>query len=141
MQVIKIFGLRSRGTNRIPLFSMSVAAGTPVQADSDIESSIDLNEFLIEHPASTFFAHVAGDNLLESGISDGDILVVDTSAEQQDGKIVVVMLGSDLSVKIYRENNGSPYLQTDKERFIPVKISEGFEFKIIGVVTKVIHSI
>ena len=95
----------------------------------------------IEHPASTFFAHVAGDNLTDEGIEDGDILIVDTALEPKDGKIVVVMLGSDLSVKIYRENKNGTYLQTDKEHFIPLKINSGFEFAIIGVVTKVIHSI
>jgi DNA polymerase V len=141
MQVVKVFGLISNSNTKIPLFSMSVAAGIPVPAENDIESSVDLNEFLIEHPASTFFAHVAGDNLKANGIEDGDILIVDTAIKPQNGKTVVVMLGSDLSVKIYRENEGVPYLQTDNERFIPLKIEGGFEFKIIGVVTKVIHSI
>ena len=141
MEVVSIFGLHNASIGKIPLYNMSVAAGSPVPVDDDIETSIDLNEFLIKHPASTFFAHVAGNNLKEAGIFDGNILVVDTSLEPKDGKIVVVMLGSELSVKIYRENDGNPYLQTDNERFIPVRIDSEFEFKIIGVVIKSIHSI
>jgi DNA polymerase V len=141
MEVVKIFGVRSTNGPKIPLFGMSVAAGSPVPVESDIESSMDLNEFLIDHPASTFFAHVAGDNLIEAGIKDGDILIVDTAIEPRDGKIVIVMLKGELSVKIFRENAGNPYLQTDNERFIPLEIDDEFKFEIIGVVTKAIHSI
>ncbi len=141
MEVIEIFRLRNNSSSRIPLFSMSVAAGSPVPAESEIENLLDLNEFLIEHPASTFFAHVTGDNLIEAGIEDGDILIVDTSKEPRDGKIVIVMLNGDLSVKIYRENEGKPYLQTDNEQFIPLEIESGLKFEVIGVVTKAIHSI
>ena len=141
MKVVNIYGVDSQSDNKVPLFAMSVAAGSPIPAESEIESTLDLNEFLIEHPASTFFAHVSGDNLKHTGILDGDILIIDTAREPRDGRIVLVMLGNDLSVKIFRENKGKPYLQTDDESFIPIRINDEFEFKIIGVATKVIHSI
>jgi len=141
MEVVDIFGFYHQASNKIPLYSMSVAAGIPVPVDSDIDNTIDLNEFLIKHPATTFFAHVSGYNLKDAGIYDGDILIVDTSLTPRDGKIVVVELRNSLSVKIYRDGNGIPYLQTDNEYFLPMKIDEDFEFNIIGIVSKVIHSI
>ena len=49
MEVVKIFGLQSHTIQKIPFFSMSVAAGIPVTADSTVDSEIDLNEFLITH--------------------------------------------------------------------------------------------
>lgn len=141
MKVINIFGLSEQASTQIPLFAMSVAAGSPVPAENDIENTIDLNEFLVKHPASTFFAHVMGDNLNDTGILDGDILIIDTSIEPSNGKIVLVKLGDALSVKIFRDNDNGVYLQTDKESFIPLKISDGFEFEIIGTAIKLIHSI
>lgn len=141
MEVVDIYGLNFQSNTKIPLYSMSVSAGVPIPVDNDIDSTIDLNEFLIRHPATTFFAHVTGDNLEESGIYDGDILIVDTSMKPRDGNIVVVELRNNLSVKIYREFNEQVYLQTDKEHFLPMKIDKDFEFNVIGIVNKVIHSI
>lgn len=141
MEVVKIFGLQSHTIQKIPFFTMSVAAGIPVTADSTIDSDIDLNEFLITHPASTFFAHVSGNNMKQVGIEDGDILIVDSSVEPSDFKVVIASLNNELSVKIYRELEGVIYLQTDHERFLPMSIDGLMEFRIIGVVTKVIHSL
>ena len=141
MKIIEIFGLQNNSAGKLPIYGTSVAAGIPVVSDSHIEKRIDLNEFLIEHPASTFFAHVSGNNLKSYGISDGDILVVDTSSRPFDGRIVVASLDGNLSVKIYRNNDMGEYLQTDDERYLPVRISDDFEFTIIGSVTKVIHSL
>jgi DNA polymerase V len=141
MEIIELFGLQSNSANFLSLFTTSVAAGFPVVSDSHVDKRIDLNEFLIEHPAATFFAHVSGNNLRSYGISDGDILIVDTSADYYDGRIVVASLNGNLSVKIFRNNDDVEYLQTDDERYLPLRISDEFEFRIIGCVTKVIHSL
>ena len=59
----------------------------------------------------------------------------------RDGNIVVVELRNNLSVKIYREFNEQVYLPTATEHFLPMKIDKDFEFNVIGIVNKVIHSI
>lgn len=120
---------------------MSVSAGRPVPVDNEIEREIDLNEFLVEHPASTFFAKVRGQALKNADIADGDILIVDTSKEPADGKIVVVAINGDLSVKIYRILDGEPYLESQNGQFLPLSIDPYIEMKPVGVVTKVIHSV
>lgn len=126
---------------KIPIFSMSVSAGVPVPVDDEIEQEIDLNEFLVEHPAATFFARVRGNTLKEYGISDGDILVVDSAVEPKNGKIVVASINNELTVKIYREIEGNIYLESDQKKFIPVEIDTYFKFNILGTVTKVIHTL
>jgi len=141
MEVFETFGLQLSSVHKIPLFAMPVQAGHPITADSRVESEIDLNDFLIAHPAASFFAHVRGNNMNECGIADGDILVVDTSIHPVDGKIVVVSINNDLTVKLYRDFDGIVTLQTDNERYVPLKIEPYMEFKIVGIVTKVIHSL
>ena len=141
MEVYETFGLKLSSVQKVPLFAMSVQAGVPSLADSQVESEIDLNDFLIAHPAASFFAHVRGNNMNECGITDGDILVVDTSIHPVDGKIVVVSINNDLTVKLFREFDGVITLQTDNERYVPIKIEPYMEFKIVGTVTKVIHSL
>ena len=63
----------------LPLFSDLVQCGFPSPAADYVEQRIDLNELLVAHPSSTYFVKAAGDSMIEGGISDGDLLVVDSS--------------------------------------------------------------
>lgn len=141
MVIVEIFGFQKKGSPRIPLFTMSVSAGKPVPVDNEIEKEIDLNEFLVSHPAATFFAKVSGQSMQESGIADGDILIVDTSVEPSEGKFVIVDVNGELTVKIFREIDGCQFLESHSGQFLPLKIDPYVEFRPVGVVTKVIHSL
>jgi len=141
MEIIKIFGFQAGIDKKIPLFTMSVSAGIPVPSNSDIENEVDLNEFLIEHPAATFFAKVKGKEMQDIGIFDGDILIVDTCIEPKDSKVVVVSIQGVLTVKIYRLIEGEVFLQSYSNQFLPMRIEPYMEFVLLGVVTKIIHTL
>lgn len=126
---------------KIPMFSMSVSAGVPVPVDNDIQEEIDLNEFLVEHPAATFFARVKGNSMNDHGIQDGDILVVDASIEPKNGKIVVASVNNELTVKVYRIIDNVAYLESDEKKYLPIEIDNLFKYNILGTVTKVIHTL
>jgi DNA polymerase V len=61
----------------LPLFSDLVQCGFPRPTADYVEQCIDLNELLVSHPILTYFVKAAGDSMIEAGISDGDLLVVD----------------------------------------------------------------
>ena len=86
MNVQEIFRHNEAGKLELPLFGMSVSAGLPTAADDDVETKLDLNEYMIKYPASTFFVRVHGEDMVENGIYSGDLLVVDESVEPKDGK-------------------------------------------------------
>jgi DNA polymerase V len=143
MEVIEIIGFRPNEDlkQKMPFFKVNVSAGFPnIPVDNEIEREIDLNELLVEHPAATFFAKVHGLNMQFAGIRDGDILIVDSAVEPLDGKIILALIKNDLTVKIFREIDGEIYLETQNHHFLPLVIGE-VEFNIIGVVTKIIHSV
>lgn len=73
----------------LPLFSDLVQCGFPSPAADYVEQRIDLNELLVSHPSSTYFVKAAGDSMIEAGISDGDLLVVDSSRNAEHGDIVI----------------------------------------------------
>ncbi|RPF79001.1 MAG: LexA family transcriptional regulator, partial [Synechococcus sp. TMED20] len=74
--------LQARGSRGLlPLAGERIAAGFPSPADDYVEVGIDLNEQLIRHPTSTFFLRVSGQSMIDAGIHDGDLLVVDRSLE------------------------------------------------------------
>lgn len=143
MENIQIIGYQTANGEytKIPLFTMSVAAGVPTPVDTHIDKEIDLNEFLVEHPAATFFAKVTGDSLEKHGIRNGDILIVDTAVEPSDGKIVLASISGELSIKIYRVVGEDIYLESNDNKFLPLKIKGYLEFILLGVVTKIIHSL
>ena len=73
----------------VPLGMVKVSAGFPSPAADYEEKRLDINEYLIRNPVSTFFFPVQGDSMEGAEIFDGDILVVDRSIKARHGHIVV----------------------------------------------------
>ena len=119
-----------------PLFSTRVRAGFPSPADDFIDKSLDLNEFLVTKPAATFFAWAEGDSLKDVGIHHGDLLIIDRSAERQQGSIVVAAIDGQLTCKILDLQHRC--LRAANKHYPPIYITEDEDLVIEGVVT---HSI
>ncbi|MDR8290400.1 translesion error-prone DNA polymerase V autoproteolytic subunit, partial [Acinetobacter baumannii] len=81
----------------IPLFSDPVQCGFPSPAQDYVEQRIDLNELLINHPSATYFVKAAGDSMIEGGISEGDLLVVDSSRKAEHGDIVIAAVDGEFT--------------------------------------------
>ena len=89
-----------------PLFSSKVAAGLPSYADDDLDDSIDLNDYLVQKPNSTFMLKVQGMSMRDAGILPDDILIVDRSERATHNKIVIAALDGELTVKrLYRRGD------------------------------------
>lgn len=86
-------------STKIPLFSSRAKAGFPSPADNMIERKLDLNELIVKHPASTFFVRVAGDSMIDAGIHEDDILVIDRSLNAKNGDIILAILNGEFTVK------------------------------------------
>ena len=119
----------------------SVTAGFPTPAGDYLETPLDLNELLIQHPAATFFVRVSGDSMVGVGIHDGDLLVVDRSLEPISGKIVIAIVNGELTVKQLLCRNNQISLLAANEQYAAIDIKDGSEFEIWGVVVHVIHKL
>ncbi|MBS0350642.1 MAG: translesion error-prone DNA polymerase V autoproteolytic subunit [Proteobacteria bacterium] len=124
----------------LPLYSSSVSAGFPSPAEDYIEKGLDLNEFLIKHPAATFFVKVAGNSMIDAGIQDKDILIVDRSIEPAHGKIVIAVIDGGLTVKRLHIQKQKIYLMPENPEFSPILVNPENGITIWGVVTHIIHS-
>jgi DNA polymerase V len=125
----------------IPFFAASVAAGFPSPADDYIEKRLDLNELLINKPASTFFVRAQGESMLGAGIHPDDVLVVDRSVNPRVGKIVVCALDGELTVKRLRSKEGKLVLAAENPDYPDIPLKEEVDMVIWGVVTSVIHNV
>lgn len=126
---------------QLPLYLSSVSAGFPSPADDHMDGKLDLNEHLIKHPTATFFVRVNGDSMINAGIYDGDLLVVDRSLEPTDGKIVIVALDGELTVKRLKKTRHAVTLIPENPRYKPIEIKDEQELIVWGVVTTVLHSV
>ncbi len=122
-----------------PLLGASLPAGFPSPADDYIETSLDLNELLVAHPSATFFVRVDGDSMINAGISDGDILIVDRALSAANNRIVVAALDGYLTIKRLRIENGRWFLQPENPAYDCIDIDEDTDFHIWGVVSWVLH--
>lgn len=123
-----------------PLFEQGVQAGFPSPAEDFVESSLDLNTYLIDHPSATFFVRVKGQSMTGAGIFPEDLLIVDRAINPRDKTIVIAYINGDFTVKRLRKMDNQVYLCPENKNFKPIKISRNDDFQIWGVVAHVIHS-
>ena len=125
----------------LPLFSNTISAGFPSPADDHLEAHLDLNRYLISQPASTFFMRFEGEPMLESGLQQGDLLIVDRSVEPTDSKIVVAAIDGELVVRRVKQNRRQLQLLSENPNCQTICITKDTEFQIWGVVTYVIRTL
>lgn len=126
---------------KLPLYLHSVKAGFPSPAEDFVEKRLDINEYLIKHPESSFFVRVSGDSMVNAGIFSGDILVVDRSLQAKNNDIVIAVLDGDLTVKRIKFKDGKTWLYPENENYKPIEVKKEMTFLVWGVVSSVIRKI
>ena len=124
-----------------PLFTESVPAGFPSPADDYIDGKLDLNGYLIQHPAATFFVRADGDSMVDAGIHHGDILIVDRALKPTDRSVVIAVIDGEMTLKRLRKSDGKLLLIPDNGDYEPLRLSEDTNCEIWGVVTTAIHEL
>jgi DNA polymerase V len=122
-----------------PLYLTRVPAGFPSPAEDYIEASLNLHEYMVKHPAATFFVRVSGDSMAP-GIADGDILVVDKSLTPTLHTVILAVVDGDFTVKRFTRQAGRVILRADNPRYAPIVITDPSRFLCWGVVTYVVHN-
>jgi DNA polymerase V len=122
---------------KLPLYSSKIKAGFPSPADDYLESELDINDYLISNPNSTFLVKVSGNSMTGDGIFPGDILAVDKSLEYLENQIIIANLNGEFCVKRYKNKQ----LISSNPDFSPISIGENDSFIIWGVVVGVIRKL
>ena len=137
---LKIYKADTTSDLTIPLVSDSIRAGFPSPAEDYMEGIIDLNRELIQNPATTFLARVTGSSMREESIDEGDILVVDKSLAFMNHDLAVCYLNGEFTLKRVRQETDAFYLVPANPEYKEIKVTEGNDFIIWGIVTYVIKA-
>ena len=118
-----------------------IHAGFPSPATDYMTQAIDLNKELVKHPAATFYGRVVGDSMIDAGVDEGDILVIDRSLTAKDGDMAVCFVDGEFTLKYLRIREGELTLVPANPNYPQIHISEGVEFRMWGVVTYIIKKV
>jgi DNA polymerase V len=118
----------------LPLDAVKISAGFPSPAADYEDKHLDINDYLVRNPVSTFFFPVEGESMQGAEIFDGDILVVDKSVKPRHGHIVVAFVNGERLVKRLYRSAGRVALIAENPGYQPLEIQEGMELEVWGVV-------
>ncbi len=143
MEVEKYFGSNYSGSKDFTQHRVKTAnaTGFGAAADDYMERGIDLNEQLIRNKPATFFMRVSGSSMVNAGIFDGDIVIVDRSLKPQNGKIVIAVIDGEMLIRRYEKTINSLRLVPETSKLSPIDVSEFMDFNIWGVVSYVIRNV
>lgn len=119
------------------LFAPSIKAGFPSPADDYMSDSLDFNRDLIKHPEATFYGRVEGDSMIDLGICEGDIAVIDRSIEAEHGDVVVSYINGEFNIKLLdltHKKDGYIELKSANPKAPNFRINECDNFEVWGVV-------
>lgn len=127
----------------IPMYASRVPAGFPSPAQDYVEESLDLNQLCIQHPTATYFVRASGESMLDAGIHNNDVLVVDRSINARHGDIIVASVDHSFTVKKLETSPKLrlvPMNQGDND-YKAIELDDYTEFEIFGVVSFVVHAL
>lgn len=114
-----------------------VQAGFPSPAEEELVDTISLDEYLIQNKDSTFILKVSGDSMVDAGILEGDMVIVDRNAVPKSGDIVVAEVDNEWTMKFLVKTKNQVYLRPGNKKYKPIYPRE--ELKIAAVVKAVIR--
>ncbi|MDC0057501.1 translesion error-prone DNA polymerase V autoproteolytic subunit [Alphaproteobacteria bacterium] len=136
---IDLFSIIKKKQINTPVFLDKVSAGFPSPATDYMENKLDLNEYLIRHPAATFIVKASGSSMVNADIYSGDLLIVDRSVTPKSNNIVIASIFGDLTVKKLKKKEKSFFLISANDEYPSIEVKEEMECFIWGVVTYIIH--
>ena len=138
----EIFNSINKGTKNFTPHDVHRVNETPLStpADEYMEGGIDLNEQLIKNKPATFFFRMNGDSMNGAGIFSGDVLIVDRSITNVNGKVVIAVLNGEMLVRRLEKTLNKIRLIPETTRLAVIDVDPFADFAVWGVVTYVVHA-
>ena len=110
----------------------TVQAGFPSPAEEELLDTLSLDEFLIRKPNATYLVKVSGDSMIDEGIKEGDLVLVERGRQPQPGDIVIAQVDGQWTMKYFEKKNGKVRLLAANKKYPPIEPQN--ELVIGGVV-------
>jgi repressor LexA len=129
---------KDHGFRKVPVVGR-VAAGSPILAEENIEGNIVIDSTFTKMSDDCFALRVKGDSMVNSGIFEGDLVIVSSKRAVINGDIVVALINDEATVKTYENKNGKIRLIPQNDMYQPIEILNNEDFKLAGKVVGVVR--
>ncbi len=126
----------AKSLEEVPVLGL-VEAGIPTVADEISSDTMSIDDYLVEHKESTYILEVKGDSMIEAGIQEGDLVIVERKKEPKEGDIVIAEVDGGWTMKYLRKKSGKIYLEPANKNYQP--IYPEYQMNIAAVVKGVIR--
>lgn len=120
----------------IPLVG-SVQAGFPSDEEETVGDILSMDEYLITKPESSFLLQVSGDSMIDEGIREGDLVIVERDKQPRNGDIVIAEVDGEWTLKYFRQQENQVFLEAANPKYPVIRPKK--ELRLGGVVTAVIR--
>ncbi len=119
----------------------TVIAGSPVLTEENIERYVYVPHYLVNNKQPCFALHVHGDSMMNAGIFDGDLVIVQSTQEARNGDIVVALIGNEVTVKRLVDNGKERYLKAENPEYSDIhpQCPWSLQGKVLALIREQVH--
>jgi repressor LexA len=121
---------------RVPLLG-TVAAGKPLLCEENLDGYLNLTEPFIRPGKSYFALRVRGQSMINAGILEGDLAVIEQANTAVDGQIIVAVIDDAITLKRYYKEAGRIRLQPENPDFQAIYCSD---IRIVGILSNIVRT-
>jgi repressor LexA len=114
-----------------------VCAGIPTSAEEELRGIISFDEYLVRHPETSFLLSVTGDSMIDAGIREKDLVIVEKNKEPQNGDIILAEVDGNWTMKYFCRKGKMVTLEAANPEYPPI-IPQA-DLRIAGVITAVVR--
>ena len=129
LRPVKIFG-------QIPLLGI-VEAGFPTSVDQMTGESLNIDQYLVGNKEAVYLLEVKGDSMIDEGIKEGDLVLVERRGNPKDGDIVIAEIDGGWTMKYFKKKGNLVYLKPANKNYSP--IYPQYDLKVAAIVKGVIR--
>lgn len=115
----------------------SVQAGIPRTVEEELTDTMNLEEYLVKDPQQTFLLKVSGDSMIDAGIHEGDMVLVERGREPKNHDIIIAEVDGEWTLKYYEKEGSRVRLIAANKKYAPIEPQ--YELKTGGVIVAVIR--
>ena len=115
----------------------NIKAGLPDDAYEQFLGSVSIENYLVADPGMIYALKVSGDSMINEGILEGDIVLIEKDKHARDGDVIVAEVDGEFTLKYLKNKNGKVYLEAANDKYKPIYPKT--ELNLFGVVVSVIR--
>lgn len=120
----------------IPLLGL-VEAGIPSPTEEQVLDTMNIDEYVGGNREMSYMLRVKGDSMIDAGIREGDMVLVERTSQAKDGQIVIAYVDQEWTIKYFRQKNGKVFLEPANKNYKPIYPEQ--DLQIVAVVKAVIR--